>query len=163
MMMMTVLVLFQFEVFIKKNGERAGKDPTSLDAFVHFTYLESGQNFVMCGLQGIHVDKEGYKLTTPCMHSIHKLFGLTDKGPSGMRAIFAKHKCNNICWTWPKPSDHSVDEEDHLLFSEHDTDDGLSSGDELDTDRVDSSVKFDVHTPFSNSENEDSGIITNGQ
>ena len=44
-------VCVQFELFLRKNGERAGKDPSSLDAFVHFTYLESGQNFVMCGFQ----------------------------------------------------------------------------------------------------------------
>lgn len=138
----------KFELFLRKNGDRPKKDPSSLDAFLHFSYFESGQKFVLCGFQGIHTDEEGYKLSTPCFHSTEKRWGLTDKGQTGMKAVFAKHKCNNLCYSWPKPSDHlAVDDSDHMS-SENETDEAGSSCDEA--TRVESSMAFSVHsTPVS--------------
>lgn len=147
----------KFCLFLRKNGERASKDPTSLDAFIHFSYIESGQKFVMCGFQGIHSDDKGYTLTTPCLHSASKLFGATDKGHSGIRTVFSKHKCNNLCYRWPKPSDHLDPDQDapaaagpadHVANEDEDEDgDGsCSSNDEelqiAHVDSVDSTVHF---------------------
>lgn len=111
----------QFQLFLRKNGDRAGKDPTSLDAFMHFTYMESGQKYVMCGFQGIHTQQGGYKLTTPGIQSLDQRYGNTDKGLNGIKSVFSKHKCNNLCWNWPKPDDHE-NHEPLEVSSECDTD-----------------------------------------
>ena len=98
---------------------------------------------VACVLQGIHREEEGYKLTTPCVHSVDKRFGQTDKGSKGIRTVFAKHRCNNLCYTWPKPSDHLSVDADHLTASDNDsTDDGGSSCDDMEAKKVNSSVEF---------------------
>lgn len=56
-------------------------------------------------MQGVHTDEFGYKLTTPCIHSIDKSYGQTDKGLAGIQQVFSKHRCNNLCWNWPKPEE----------------------------------------------------------
>lgn len=96
------------------------------------------------GLQGIHKEEEGYKLTTPCVHSTDRRFGQTDKGKSGIRGVFAKHRCNNLCYTWAKPSDHLSADENHLSVS--DNEDAASSCDELEAEKVNSSVTFDAQS-----------------
>ncbi|XP_005091273.1 uncharacterized protein LOC101849348 [Aplysia californica] len=93
----------EFQVFIRKTGERLGKDPTSLDAFLHYSYHESQGHHVMCGLQGVQTEK-GYLLTTPCIHSVDSSFGsATDKGPKGIVEAFKFHKCNNLCYCFLRP------------------------------------------------------------
>lgn len=131
----------QYKLFLRKNGDRAGKDPTSLDAFVHYTYMESGQKYVMCGLQGVYTDESGYKLTTPCVHSVEQKFGPTDKGPSGIRQVFSKHKCNNLCYSWPKPKEH--ENEVDLVSSENESEDRSGSSSECEgAISTDSTVAF---------------------
>ena len=38
-------------MFIDKTGDTLDKSPTALDAFLHFTYHESGRKFLLCGFQ----------------------------------------------------------------------------------------------------------------
>ncbi|KAI8790342.1 alpha-protein kinase vwkA [Biomphalaria glabrata] len=113
--------------FIRKTGLRNQKDPTTLDAFLHFTYHESDGKYVFCGFQGVLTD-EGYLLTTPCIHSTDVSFGVsTDKGPKYIRKVFKQHKCNNLCYSFKLPEPCS-DEED-----------SSDTGEESDIKSVDSS------------------------
>ncbi|XP_025114970.1 uncharacterized protein LOC112576605 [Pomacea canaliculata] len=148
----------EYKAFLRKNGEKARKDPSSLDAFLHFTYHESGQKFVLCGFQGIHTEEQGYKLTTPCIHSVEKKYGLTDKGASGIKSVFAKHKCNNLCWNWPTPGDEIEDDKTCSNGEVADT-----NGEEADINDSSSDEKFDsvpigglaIHTTDNDSSVED--------
>ncbi|KAK7505393.1 hypothetical protein BaRGS_00003555 [Batillaria attramentaria] len=149
----------QYQLFLRKNGDRAGKDPTSLDAFVHFTYLESGQKYVLCGFQGVYSDDAGYKLTTPCIHSLDQRFGPTDKGLNGIQTAFSKHKCNNLCYNWPKPDEVDENEAERMeVSSENESGDDSRSSDECEgAISTDSTVAFGMdHLNDHNVSDEDS-------
>lgn len=106
---------YEYQVFIGKAGETLDKGPTSLDAFLHFTYHQSGRKFVLCGFQGVQTDK-GYILTTPCIHSEDSSFGrATDGGPKMMRKVFEQHVCNNLCYSFERPPSPSQAEEQPTL------------------------------------------------
>ncbi|RUS80606.1 hypothetical protein EGW08_011616 [Elysia chlorotica] len=101
----------EYQVFIGKAGETLDKSPTALDAFLHFTYHESGRKFVLCGFQGIQTEK-GYILTTPCIHSEDSSFGpVTDGGPKTMLKVFERHVCNNLCYSYERPRLPSQDDQ----------------------------------------------------
>nr|KAG5712622.1 hypothetical protein BaRGS_029677 [Batillaria attramentaria] len=128
----------QYQLFLRKNGDRAGKDPTSLDAFVHFTYLESGQKYVLCGFQR---------------------FGPTDKGLNGIQTAFSKHKCNNLCYNWPKPDEVDENEAERMeVSSENESGDDSRSSDECEgAISTDSTVAFGMdHLNDHNVSDEDS-------
>ncbi|RUS70760.1 hypothetical protein EGW08_021479, partial [Elysia chlorotica] len=93
----------EYRVFLGKSGESLERSPTSLDAFLHFTYHESGRKFLLCGFQGVQTET-GYILTTPCIHSEDSAFGtVTDGGPAMMRRVFEQHVCNNLCYSYERP------------------------------------------------------------
>ncbi|XP_059170255.1 alpha-protein kinase 1-like [Physella acuta] len=104
----------EYESFIRKTGERMKTDPTTLDAFLHFTFQESEGKYVLCGFQGVQCD-EGYFLTTPCIHSVDGRFGSsTDKGAAAIRKVFKSHRCNNLCYNFihPEPCEGEEEEEE---------------------------------------------------
>ncbi|KAH9488495.1 hypothetical protein Btru_062268 [Bulinus truncatus] len=116
--------------FIRKTGMRNGKDPTTLDAFLHFTYHESDGKYVLCGFQGVLTD-EGYLLTTPCIHSTDVSFGsTTDKGTKFICKVFKQHHCNNLCYSFKIPE----------LVSDDDDESGGDSSEDSDMKSVDSNL-----------------------
>ncbi|GFO30455.1 alpha-protein kinase vwka-like [Plakobranchus ocellatus] len=130
----------EYQVFIGKSGETLEKSPTTLDAFLHFTYHESGRKFLLCGFQGVQTE-HGYTLTTPCIHSEDNSFGsATDGGPKMMRKVFDQHVCNNLCYSYERPSEISAHADgmgtDDLFVS------GDDSRDDTDEDKADES--FDL-------------------
>jgi hypothetical protein len=66
--------------------------------FSHFTYVQSDGKNLVCDIQGVWNEYDGYVLTDPVIH--HKSQtrergsnGKTDKGPEGMRRFFHSHRC----------------------------------------------------------------------
>lgn len=134
----------EYQVFLGKTGEPLDKSPTSLDAFLHFTFHESGQRFLLCGFQGVRTDT-GYVLTTPCIHSVDSSFGTaTDGGPTMMRKVFDQHICNNLCYCYERPP-----RPDNSRGEEHET--GAPGGDGITQEKQLTPVLKKLHLPVTDS------------
>jgi len=68
-------------------------------AFSHFTYSVSDGMSLVCDLQGVWNETDGFMLTDPVIHhaSSKGKNGRTDKGKEGMKKFFESHKCNPLC------------------------------------------------------------------
>ena len=98
-----------FKEFIEKDGTSVLIDPTSLDAFVHYSYHKSGGKLVVVGLRGVEVEN-GYKLTCPVIHSYGQIYGETDRGEEGIIKAFEHHRCTNMCYAMDRPNVKSTDD-----------------------------------------------------
>lgn len=87
-----------------EDGEAIG--PIEIDdipqAFSHFTYEQSNGKNLVCDLQGVWNQDDGFVLTDPVVHDVcpsgkkHKN-GATDTGLRGVEKFFGTHKCNALC------------------------------------------------------------------
>lgn len=69
-----------------------------LDAFSHWSYVESGGEHLVCDIQGVfHKEFREWELTDPTIHSVKREFGDGDHGHQGMNAFFTTHKCGKFC------------------------------------------------------------------
>lgn len=74
-----------------------------MQAVSHFSFHQSGGQFVLCDLQGGQYSN-GVILTDPVILSSSKYYGATDLGPQGISTFFSRHKCNKFCKSyWLKP------------------------------------------------------------
>jgi len=79
--------------FNNNYGYVSKDDRNTPQAFSHFTYVCSGQKFLVVDIQGV-----GDMYTDPQIHSSDGLgFGLGNKGHRGIKKFFETHKCNDIC------------------------------------------------------------------
>jgi hypothetical protein len=74
-----------------------------IQAFSHWVFVTSGNNMIICDLQGV-IDLEGrlpiIRLTDPAICSKSKAdnrYGKTDIGMKGIRSFCCSHKCNDVC------------------------------------------------------------------
>lgn len=73
-------------------------------AYSHFTYIASGNRFLVCDLQGVY-DSDSYppvfELTDPAIHyaeqTNRKDYGRTDLGQAGINKFLVTHKCTDLC------------------------------------------------------------------
>ncbi len=90
------------------HGKIGGND--LLLAFAHWTWVKSGGQHLVCDLQGVKGDPDGYHLTDPVIHSPKQEYGTTDLGKRGVDLFFKTHVCNSECLSLgilndkPKPS-----------------------------------------------------------
>jgi hypothetical protein len=79
-----------------------------LQAFSHFTYIESRRKYLVCDLQGALAPSTApgvqpvFQLTDPVIHYASSkgrkyIYGRTDHGKKGFSRFFQSHKCNAIC------------------------------------------------------------------
>ena len=77
-----------------------------IQAFSHFSFCRSKQNFIVVDLQGVFVDGATPKfvLTDPAIHSRSKAtrisrmnLGRTDRGDKGITTFFKTHVCGDTC------------------------------------------------------------------
>jgi len=93
-----------FAKFNSNSGWSCGEDPI-LDAFSHWTWVESGGAELVCDLQGHRGDGQlpylgsafYYLLTDPCICTRDREYGESDLGPAGIGAFFQNHVCNEWC------------------------------------------------------------------
>lgn len=74
-----------------------------MQALSHFSYHNSGGQFLLCDLQGGVYDN-GAILTDPVILSRTRTYGTTDLGEAGMASFFSRHRCNEYCsrsWNHP--------------------------------------------------------------
>jgi hypothetical protein len=84
-----------FTTFIDKRGKTCC---LILEAFSHFSFVISEENFVICGLKGVYKkDKSEFILTNPTIHSREGKFGPKDKRDPGIRDVTDNHTCNKFC------------------------------------------------------------------
>ena len=84
-----------FTKFNSNTGYAKG-DMITMQAFSHFTWIQSNGEMVICDLQGHH--EEGlYILTDPAISSLNRGYGSTDLGALGILKFMYHHKCNEIC------------------------------------------------------------------
>ena len=64
---------------------------------------------MIADLQGVRTAKE-YLLTNPVImsNSFGRQYGCTDTGVEGIAMFFLKHKCNQFCDMYPKPTIQDV-------------------------------------------------------
>jgi len=77
-----------------------------IQAFSHWTYVESDHKVLLCDLQGV-LNQEGrrpkFELTDPAICTNTTIterswrYGTTDIGVKGIRSFFRAHKCNLVC------------------------------------------------------------------
>ncbi|OKL56050.1 hypothetical protein UA08_08609 [Talaromyces atroroseus] len=97
------------ENYQKFNSNRGWNDDSTtwgkvMQALSHFSYYVSGEERLLCDLQGGIYQNEAI-LTDPAILSRNHRFGGSDTGPEGMKAFFAEHRCNKFCNPkWPLPS-----------------------------------------------------------
>ena len=67
-------------------------------AFSHYTWIMSGKQLIVCGLQGKR-DGSRVILTDPVIHDSDSVLhhGTTNLGEKGIHRFFQLHKCNEIC------------------------------------------------------------------
>ena len=72
--------------------------------FSHFTHTFTEGRDLVCDLQGIWNDIDGFIFTDPVIHHnshksgrAHGHNGRTDKGLAGIRIFFESHTCNSLC------------------------------------------------------------------
>mmetsp|Transcript_22339 Transcript_22339/g.53139 ORF Transcript_22339/g.53139 Transcript_22339/m.53139 type:complete len:309 (+) Transcript_22339:586-1512(+) len=84
----------------------------ALEAFSHYTYHASGEEHLVCDLQGRYRDnrrfrnssKSRFELTDVAICSRAREFGPTDLGEKGIESFFANHVCNDFCNEhWSRP------------------------------------------------------------
>ncbi|XP_005096337.1 uncharacterized protein LOC101853925 [Aplysia californica] len=69
-----------------------------IQAFSHFSWLETKQSLVVCGLQGVFDEEfRTFRFCNPVIHSKDKRFGESDGATAGIQEFLAKHRCNNHC------------------------------------------------------------------
>ena len=91
-------------IIILKGGEARFTD--FLQAFSHWTVVNSDHKLLLCDLQGV-LNQEGrvpkFELTDPAFCSVKQKtlssqsFGGTDYGLKGIRSFFRTHECNIVC------------------------------------------------------------------
>lgn len=67
-----------------------------VQAFLHFSFVASGEKLLVSDLQGVVRDKE-VLLTDPQVLSCERTFGPGDLGASGLCACLASHRCGSTC------------------------------------------------------------------
>merc|ERR1719313_1592969 len=72
------------------------KHHDSVQAFLHFTFDESGGSLAVADLQGVARQAE-VLLTDPQVLSTERAFGPGDLGCKGIRACLASHRCGPTC------------------------------------------------------------------
>jgi len=79
-----------------------------MEAFSHFTYHQSGDQMIVCDLQGRHRNnkykKSRFELSDPAICSRRRSYVPTDLGEQGIENFFVNHHCNEYCqdhWTRP--------------------------------------------------------------
>ncbi|GFO05114.1 alpha-protein kinase vwka [Plakobranchus ocellatus] len=83
------------------------KESEHLQTFSHFTYKHSCGTLVACDFQGTCDNKSNpvhYVFTDSIIHSSQKIYGTFDMGEYGITEFFKRHKCNEVCRDWPKPT-----------------------------------------------------------
>ena len=71
-------------------------------AFSHFSYEHSKGKQLVCDLQGVWNEEDGFVLTDPVVHYVSEnskkhVNGATDKGLEGVRKFFRTHTCDGLC------------------------------------------------------------------
>lgn len=95
------LIEGEFRTFIDSKGT-IFQESEFLNTFVHYSYVESNGDLVLCNIEGVEADKN-VKLSTAMIHSRNRTFGSRDQGEQGILNVFKNHKCNNTCKNWPTP------------------------------------------------------------
>lgn len=93
------LIEGEFRTFIDSKGTIC-QESEFLNTFVHYSYVESNGDLVLCNIEGVDGDKN-VKLSTATIHSRNRTFGSRDQGEQGILNVFRNHKCNNTCKNWP--------------------------------------------------------------
>ena len=78
--------------------------------FSHFSFVHSVYGSLVCDLQGVWNDNDGYTFTDPVMHSVSgekHSNGATDKNAPGIAKFFDTHQCGPLCrlLSLPSPSE----------------------------------------------------------
>ncbi|KAL5884444.1 hypothetical protein ACKVWC_003416 [Pyricularia oryzae] len=96
-----------FEKFNSNSGWTSNNGDVwaeAMQALSHFSYNNSGGQFVLCDLQGGSY-RDGYILSDPVVMSQVQSYGPADLGPDGIRSFFQRHNCGRFCrreWTRPR-------------------------------------------------------------
>ena len=94
-----------FNKFNSNSGWSSGCDPI-LEAFTHWSWVQTGGAKLVCDLQGHREEDDGlphageryyYLLTDPAICTPCHDYGESDTGQSGIDAFFAHHVCNQWC------------------------------------------------------------------
>ena len=93
--------------FTKFNDNNGNTNGDQIDAFTHFTFHESGGEYIICDLQGVKSSTffpTIYKLSDPAVCSKNQSMGSTDTGSDGINSFFKEHKCTVFCMQYSKPN-----------------------------------------------------------
>ncbi|KAH3689947.1 uncharacterized protein LOC127863983 isoform X1 [Dreissena polymorpha] len=91
-----------FKTFITSRGVATCEQSQILDAFAHFTFSVSDEQFVVCNLQGVEENGK-YTLSNPVIHSRDGEYGESDKRDVGIIDFFKNHICTSLCKHFPRP------------------------------------------------------------
>jgi hypothetical protein len=105
-MLVEPMITGEYFKFNSNTGYSSG-DSDAMQALSHFSYHESGGEYLLCDLQGGR-HSNCYVITDPVILSKGKHFGPTDLGEQGINNFMAHHKCTRFCnpkWSLPAPVD----------------------------------------------------------
>ncbi len=101
-----------YEKFTCNDGAIIRADLGTPQAFTHYTWHKSGGKLLVCDLQGVRREGDGYYLTDPAIATScgggrdggeQRHWGPSDAGLAAVRTFFAGHKCNEVCREWKRP------------------------------------------------------------
>lgn len=86
-------------------------DPAEVpQCFSHYSFVKSSYQQLVCDLQGVWNNEDGFVLTDPAIHCISTTKhanGATDKGVEGIIKFFETHKCGKLCHHLSLQSPHA--------------------------------------------------------
>ncbi|XP_062513152.1 alpha-protein kinase vwkA-like [Corticium candelabrum] len=94
-----------YEKFNSNSGWVNSNGHLFASAFSHYTWHKTNGRELVCDLQGVRKG-DSYELTDPAIHSLNRLYGMTDLGQRGMDAFFDSHQCNELCYGLSLPAGH---------------------------------------------------------
>ena len=76
--------------------------------YIYFSFLR--YRYLICIFSPVgSVSEDVFVLVCPTLHSVDRVYGVTDFGYQGIRSFFSTHKCNSLCFNWLKPKDLMLD------------------------------------------------------
>ena len=97
-----------FPIFVNSFCEVKYKDVQSIYWFMHWNWVETKGNFLVCDLKGKRKNGKEFEFSSPTLQSKDKSYGNSDNGVYSLISFLSEHKHNEYCKNLSWPSDNDI-------------------------------------------------------
>ena len=98
-----------FPIFVNSFCEVKYKDVQSIYWFMHWNWVETKGNFLVCDLKGKRKNGKEFEFSSPSLQSKDKSYGNADNGVYSLISFLSDHKHNEHCNDLPWPSENNIE------------------------------------------------------